>query len=513
MTKPGTVGRAWPGRIKISTTPTASPGQVGTVYMKLGAADFEYYKDKDKTRKNRINNFFTVGDVGYLDPDGYLFLCDRKTDMIISGGVNIYPAEIESEFLSHPKVGDVAVFGIPHEEWGEEVRGSSSQEGVKADPNSSANCSTGQGSSAKYKTPKKIDFIAEMPRDPNGKLASASSATPTGKAASAASEGATWISRSAEEGRVSWRGAALPRGAAVCECASAETPAGFDRGIWKQMAEEIGLHGRVASSGTGLRFHRTRHRARRWGGVRRWTLPRERVIAAHAIQLAATAAQRAALLPGLASGGRSRRSRCSSSAARTRTASPQPVAATATAASSAADRGADAQNADLWWWPRAKLSAKRASLLVVRRRRVIVSTRRTRLTRKLGEVELVDAAATLGDAGAAWPHSRARSISRRSRSRRSRSRYPAVSDGGGLRQVAHPVRAPDRLFWRSHKTAEVMLSWSRHARRRTGRGGSRRAQSRCGFARRERHEPPATTPSCAAAENVHIHGVVGFTWS
>ena len=90
--------------------------------MKLGAADFEYYKDKDKTRKNRIENFFTVGDVGLLDEDGYLFLRDRKNDMIISGGVNIYPAEIESEFLSHPKVGDVAVFGIPHEEWGEEVK-------------------------------------------------------------------------------------------------------------------------------------------------------------------------------------------------------------------------------------------------------------------------------------------------------------------------------------------------------------------------------------------------------
>src|SRR5204863_4928722 len=75
-----------------------------------------------KTRKNRIGKFFTVGDVGYIDDDGYLFLCDRKADMIISGGANIYPAEIESALLSHPKVADAAVFGIPHEDWGEEVK-------------------------------------------------------------------------------------------------------------------------------------------------------------------------------------------------------------------------------------------------------------------------------------------------------------------------------------------------------------------------------------------------------
>ena len=65
---------------------------------------------------------FTVGDIGYLDADGYLFLCDRKSDMIISGGVNIYPAEIEAELSAHPAVDDVAVFGIPHEEWGEEIK-------------------------------------------------------------------------------------------------------------------------------------------------------------------------------------------------------------------------------------------------------------------------------------------------------------------------------------------------------------------------------------------------------
>ena len=175
LKKPGTVGRAWPGaEIKIydDSGSELPAGQVGTVYMKLGAADFEYYKDKEKTRKNRIGSFFTVGDVGYLDPDGYLFLCDRKADMIISGGVNIYPAEIESVFLAHPKVGDVAVFGVPHEEWGEEVKAvvepaSGATPGPALAEELLAFCGD---KLARYKTPKTIDFIAEMPRDPNGKL-------------------------------------------------------------------------------------------------------------------------------------------------------------------------------------------------------------------------------------------------------------------------------------------------------------------------------------------------------
>jgi len=175
LKKPGTVGRAWPGaEVKIfdDDGKELPPGQIGTVYMKLGAADFEYYKDREKTRKNRIGPYFTVGDVGYLDEDGYLFLCDRKADMIISGGANIYPAEIESVFLTHPKVGDVAVFGIPHEEWGEEVKAVvEPAPGVEPGPALAeellAYCAD---KLAKFKTPKSIDFIAEMPRDPNGKL-------------------------------------------------------------------------------------------------------------------------------------------------------------------------------------------------------------------------------------------------------------------------------------------------------------------------------------------------------
>jgi long-chain acyl-CoA synthetase len=175
LKKPGTVGKPWPiSEIGIfdDDGKRLEANQIGTVYMAMGAGDFEYYKDKEKTQKNRIGKFFTVGDIGYLDDDGYLFLCDRKSDMIISGGANIYPAEIESVLLGHPKVGDAAVFGIPHEDWGEEVKAViEPADGVTADPALAADIlSFCAGKLAKFKTPKSLDFIAEMPRDPNGKL-------------------------------------------------------------------------------------------------------------------------------------------------------------------------------------------------------------------------------------------------------------------------------------------------------------------------------------------------------
>jgi long-chain acyl-CoA synthetase len=113
-----------------------------------------------------------VGDVGLIDEDGYLFLRDRKIDMIISGGANIYPAEIENVLLSHPKVGDAAVFGIPHDDWGEEVKAViEPAEGVEAtDALAQEILDFCAGKLAKFKTPKTIDFTSEMPRDPNGKL-------------------------------------------------------------------------------------------------------------------------------------------------------------------------------------------------------------------------------------------------------------------------------------------------------------------------------------------------------
>lgn len=172
---PGTVGRAWPTsqiRILDEEGNDCSVGQPGTVYMALGAADFEYHKDKQKTEANRRSGFFTVGDIGYLNEDGYLFLCDRKIDMIISGGVNIYPTEVESVLLTHPAVGDVAVFGIPNDDWGEEVKAViEPAPGVVPSPQLAeeilAFC---EERAAKYKCPRSIDFIDSLPRDPNGKL-------------------------------------------------------------------------------------------------------------------------------------------------------------------------------------------------------------------------------------------------------------------------------------------------------------------------------------------------------
>jgi long-chain acyl-CoA synthetase len=172
---PGTVGKAWPTaevRIYDDEGRQLGAGQHGTVYMKLGQADFEYKGDAEKTRKNRIGEFFTVGDVGYLNDEGYLFLVDRKIDMIISGGANIYPAEIENVFLTHPKVGDVAVFGVPNDDWGEEV---------KAVVEPAAGVTPGDELArellafsaerlGRFKQPRTIDFIDAMPRDPNGKL-------------------------------------------------------------------------------------------------------------------------------------------------------------------------------------------------------------------------------------------------------------------------------------------------------------------------------------------------------
>jgi long-chain acyl-CoA synthetase len=175
LKKPGTVGLPWPiSQVKIFDDEgnELPAGQIGTVYMKMGDFEFEYHGDEEKTKKSRLKGFFTVGDAGEIDEDGYLFLRDRKSDMIISGGVNIYPAEIEGELLTHPKVGDAAVFGIPSDDWGEEVKAViEPADGVAGGPELEAEllefCSTRL---AKFKLPRSIDFVAELPRDPNGKL-------------------------------------------------------------------------------------------------------------------------------------------------------------------------------------------------------------------------------------------------------------------------------------------------------------------------------------------------------
>ena len=172
---PGTVGNAWPIsklRVVKDDGTDCAPREVGTVYMSMGAHKFEYHKDKAKTDSTWKGDFFTVGDAGYLDEDGFLYLCDRKNDMIISGGVNIYPAEIESVLVVHPKVRDVAVFGIPDDDWGEHVKAV-----VEAAPGVTTGTALAdelmaycKERLAAFKCPRSIDFTDALPRDPNGKL-------------------------------------------------------------------------------------------------------------------------------------------------------------------------------------------------------------------------------------------------------------------------------------------------------------------------------------------------------
>jgi long-chain acyl-CoA synthetase len=174
-TRPGTVGTPWPiSEIMIadSSGGECPRGTPGTVYMKMGLSDFAYKDDPDKTAASRLRGFFTVGDIGYLDDGGYLFLCDRKSDMIISGGANIYPAEVEAEIIMHPKVADVAVFGVPDDDWGEQVKAVvQPAPGVTAGDDLAAEIlACLDGRLARMKWPRSIDFIAEMPRDPSGKL-------------------------------------------------------------------------------------------------------------------------------------------------------------------------------------------------------------------------------------------------------------------------------------------------------------------------------------------------------
>ncbi len=175
LAHPGTVGRAWPvSEIMVvdDTGAECPPGQPGTVYLRMSDLDFAYKGDPEKTAAGRLRGFFTVGDIGYLDHDGFLFLCDRKSDMIISGGANIYPAEIEAEIIMHPQVADVAVFGIPDDEWGEQVKAVvQPAAGVEPGGELAAQILTLlEGRLARMKWPKTIDFVDELPRDPSGKL-------------------------------------------------------------------------------------------------------------------------------------------------------------------------------------------------------------------------------------------------------------------------------------------------------------------------------------------------------
>jgi long-chain acyl-CoA synthetase len=175
LRKPGSVGRPWPGsvvKILDEHGDEVPIGEPGLVYLRMGTSSFEYHRDAEKTKAARAGDLFTLGDVGHVDEDGYLFLHDRKSDLIISGGVNIYPAEIEGQLGGHPKVADVAVFGIPHPDWGEEIKAVvQPAEGVEPGPELTEELlEFARGRLARFKLPRSIDYVEQLPRDPNGKL-------------------------------------------------------------------------------------------------------------------------------------------------------------------------------------------------------------------------------------------------------------------------------------------------------------------------------------------------------
>jgi long-chain acyl-CoA synthetase len=172
----GSVGRVLAGGVHIlddggRELPVGEPGRI--FFEPSGGPAFRYHKDPAKTAAARTaQGWGTVGDVGYLDAEGYLYLTDRKDFMIVSGGVNIYPQEIENLLVTHPKVLDCAVFGVPNDEMGEEVKAvvqpaDMSAAGAALAEELQAFCRTHL---ARYKCPRSIEFAAELPRAPTGKL-------------------------------------------------------------------------------------------------------------------------------------------------------------------------------------------------------------------------------------------------------------------------------------------------------------------------------------------------------
>jgi fatty-acyl-CoA synthase len=177
LAHPGTVGKAVLGTIHICDEEgnELPNGKDGIVYFELPQMPFAYFKDDAKTKSAqhpKHPNWTALGDVGYVNDEGFLFLTDRATFMIISGGVNIYPQEIEDALIVHPKVADVAVVGVPNEEMGEEVR-AVVQPAPGVEPSAALEAELlefAREHIAHYKCPRKIDFESELPRLPTGKL-------------------------------------------------------------------------------------------------------------------------------------------------------------------------------------------------------------------------------------------------------------------------------------------------------------------------------------------------------
>jgi long-chain acyl-CoA synthetase len=175
---PGTVGRPIPTFEVFAVDDDGGrlpPGAVGALYCRHRHRTdvFEYHRAPQKTAAAYLEpGVFTLGDVGHVDADGYVYLSDRRSNMIVSGGVNIYPAEVEQTLQQHPAVADVAVFGIPDDEWGESVKAAVElMDGVAASTELEADIiAFGRRHLAHYKVPRSIDFEERLPRHPTGKL-------------------------------------------------------------------------------------------------------------------------------------------------------------------------------------------------------------------------------------------------------------------------------------------------------------------------------------------------------
>ncbi len=176
LQKPGTVGKPNPPEQVLVGDAEARPlppDTIGLVWLRAPAASrFAYFKDHRKTTDAYRGDYFTLGDMGYLDGDGYLFLTDRSANLIIAGGVNIYPAEVDAVLLTHPAVGDVATIGVPNREWGEEVKAVVElRAGVGATPALAAELiAFCRARLAHYKCPRSVDFVDTLPRQDNGKV-------------------------------------------------------------------------------------------------------------------------------------------------------------------------------------------------------------------------------------------------------------------------------------------------------------------------------------------------------
>lgn len=171
LRKPGSVGRAHPGAeilVLSDERVPCGPGEIGQVWVRDGEADrWRYWDDPAKTSAAWRGDAFTAGDLGWIDEDGFLFLSGRLNDVIITGGVNVYPQEVEAALGEHPQVAEVVVFGAPDEEWGEEVRALVVPDGPLTETELR---DWARGKLANFKVPKKLTFVGSLEKTPTGKV-------------------------------------------------------------------------------------------------------------------------------------------------------------------------------------------------------------------------------------------------------------------------------------------------------------------------------------------------------